>query len=307
MKGPADNDPFALERRRVAHAFDEASGQYDASARVQATVRAELLDRLLDLRLEPRTILDLGAGTGVGTRELKRRFPKALVVAVDLAPGMLRVAARRSSWWRPFRRVVGDAYRLPFRNESFDLVFSSLMFQWCDNLRDSFVEVRRVLAPTGRLLMSTFGPDTLTELRQSWAAAGDGANHVSRFLDLHDVGDALVSAGLVEPVLDVDRIELQYDTALDLMRDLKTIGARNATVGRSRGLTSRRRLAAVVDAYETHRRNGKLPATYEVVYASAWGSDAPRHDAAARPGSAPGEVHVDVESIRRSNRTSSPK
>ncbi|HPF25177.1 MAG TPA: malonyl-ACP O-methyltransferase BioC [Steroidobacteraceae bacterium] len=307
MRRPADNDPFALERRRVASAFDAASGQYDAGARVQATVRAELLERLLELRLEPRTILDLGAGTGVATRELKRRFPKALVVAVDLAPGMLEVAARRSSWWRPFRRVVGDAYQLPFRNRAFDLVFSNLMFQWCDNLQDSFAEVRRVLAPTGRLLLSTFGPDTLTELRQSWAAAGDGANHVSRFLDLHDVGDALVRAGLVEPVLDVDRIELRYDAALDLMRDLKSIGARNATVGRSRGLTSRRRLAAVVGAYENHRRNGKLPATYEVVYASAWGSDAAPDDFVARPSNAPGEVHIDVEAIGRSNRPSSPK
>ncbi|MCB1625024.1 MAG: malonyl-ACP O-methyltransferase BioC [Pseudomonadales bacterium] len=293
------DDPFALERRRVGAAFDAASERYDAAAKIQHAVRAELLERLLELRLEPRTILDLGAGTGTGARDLKRRFPKSLVVATDLAPAMLRVAAKRSSWLRPFGRVAADAYRLPFRNQSFDLIFSNLMFQWCDDLVTPFKEARRVLKPSGRFLMSTFGPDTLTELRQSWAAAGDGANHVSRFLDLHDVGDALLRAGFVEPVLDVDRVVLQHKLALDLMRELKTIGARNATQGRSRGLTTRRRLDAVVAAYETHRRNGKLPATYEVVYASAWGNEsAPVGIADRGP-----EVRIDAHSIRHRSRS----
>ena len=229
MNGPTREDPFALHKSRVSASFDAASSRYDAAAQLQETVRNELLERLLELRFEPRTILDLGAGTGVATQTLKRHFPKALIVAADFAPAMLRVAAKRSSWLRPFHRVVADAQQLPFQNARFDLVLSSLMFQWCDNLAKPLAEVRRVLRPTGCFVMSTFGPDTLSELRHAWAQAGDNANHVSRFLDVHDVGDALLRAGLTEPVLDGDRPVLQYDRALDLMHELKTIGARHAS------------------------------------------------------------------------------
>ncbi|MBK6597160.1 MAG: malonyl-ACP O-methyltransferase BioC [Proteobacteria bacterium] len=307
MNGPTREDPFALHKSRVSASFDAASSRYDAAAQLQETVRNELLERLLELRFEPRTILDLGAGTGVATQTLKRHFPKALIVAADFAPAMLRVAAKRSSWLRPFHRVVADAQQLPFQNARFDLVFSSLMFQWCDNLAKPLAEVRRVLRPTGCFVMSTFGPDTLSELRHAWAQAGDNANHVSRFLDVHDVGDALLRAGLTEPVLDVDRLVLQYDRALDLMHELKTIGARNATQGRQRGLTSKGQLAAVIAAYETLRRDGKLPATYEVVYATAWGNEGVAAATVGGRDAASGEVRIDVDSIGRSARARPPE
>ncbi len=291
---------FGLDRRAIARAFDRASASYDAAAALQERVRNELLARLAELKIAPRAVLDLGAGTGHATRALKRLYPQALAVAVDIAPGMLERARQQSRWLRRFERVRADAYSLPFRDHSFDLVFSSLMLQWCDDLDAVFAEISRVLAPGGLLLFSTFGPGTLAELRDAWAA-GDAltddrtANHVNHFFDPHALGSALMHAGLAEPVLDVDRIVMHYPDALSLMRELKAIGAHNVTQGRSRGLTGRARLAAMSRAYESQRREDGLPATYEVIHATSWGGE-PR----GRPDDAfPRETLISPGSIRR--------
>jgi malonyl-CoA O-methyltransferase len=273
MNSPDPRALFSLDRRAVASSFDRASSSYDAAAALQERVRNELLGRLDELKVRPHSILDLGAGTGHSSRALKRRYPKSMTVAVDIAAGMLAQAKAQSRWLRRFERVRADAYALPFRDASFDLVFSNLMLQWCDDLPAVFAELARVLKPGGLLLFSTFGPGTLAELRDSWAAADGQPNHVIHFFDPPAIGSALMTTGLAEPVLDVDRIVMRYPDALALMRELKAIGAHNVTRGRTRGLTGRRRLAAMVAAYETLRRDGKLPATYEVIHATSWGGE----------------------------------
>lgn len=273
MNTPDPAQVFSLDRRAVAQAFDRASTSYDAAAALQERVRNELIERLAELKLEPSSILDLGAGTGHASRALKRRYPKSLTVAADIAPGMLVRAKAQSRWLRRFERVRADAYSLPFRDGCFDLVFSSLMLQWCDDLDVVFAEIERVLKPGGVLLFSTFGPGTLAELRVAWGASDAPGNHVNHFFDPHALGSALMQAGLSEPVLDVDRIVAGYPDVLTLMRELKAIGAHNVTNGRARGLTGRRRLAAMTQAYETQRRDGKLPATYEVIHAICWGAN----------------------------------
>ena len=283
----------ATERGEVRRAFDRAAATYDAAAELQRRVRDELLSRLDYVKLEPAAVLDLGAGTGHAALALKRRYPASTVLAVDLAESMLREARRRQTLFRRFQRVCADAAALPLRSASVELVFSSLMLQWCDVPDGVFAECRRVLRPGGLLSFTTFGPDTLVELRRAWAAADDGV-HVSRFLDMHDVGDALVRAGFAEPVMDVDRVTLTYAEVRDLMRDLKAIGAHNAASGRRRGLTGRSTFARVVDAYERERRDGRLPATYEVVYGHAW---APAVD--GRRADSSGEVRVPIHSIGR--------
>src|SRR5581483_5680708 len=179
--------------------------------------------------------------------------------------GMLHQAACHQTLFRRFERVCADAARLPLASPSVDIVFSNLMLQWCDPLDVAFAEVRRVLKPQGFFAFTTFGPDTLKELRSAWAEA-DSHSHVNRFLDMHDVGDALVRAGLQEPVLDVDRTQLTYTDGMSVMRDLKSIGAHNSTSGRPRSLIGRSRLQRVLSAYEAFRREGRLPATYEIVY-----------------------------------------
>ena len=264
-------DAFQIDTARLRASFERASHSYESAAALQGRVSAELLERLAAFRFAPRVVLDLGAGTGRVTRELKRRYPRALVIALDIAPGMLHEARRQLRPWRRFARVCGDALRLPLRDGSVDLVFSSLMLQWCEPLAQAFAEVRRVLRAEGFFAFSTFGPDTLHELRDAWAQA-DGYTHVNRFTDVHDVGDALVHAGLMEPVLDVDRLVLKYPDARALMQELKAIGARNATAGRPRALTGRARLRRVEDAYESLRQHGELPATYEVIYGAGWGA-----------------------------------
>jgi malonyl-CoA O-methyltransferase len=291
------NDPrqvFGIDRHAVAQAFDRASTRYDKAAALQERVRHELLARLDELEIEPRAVLDLGAGTGHGARALKHRHPKAVVVAADIAPGMLEQARQQSRWLRRFERVRADAYALPFADAAFDLVFSNLMIQWCDDLDAVFIEIARVLKPGGLLLFSTFGPGTLAELRDAWGAS-DSSNHVNHFFDPHALGSALMQAQLSEPVLDVDRIVAKYPDVMTLMRELKAIGAHNVTQGRARGLTGRSRLAAMTLAYETQRRDGMLPATWEVIHASAWGSERRRQGSMGLPG----ETLISPSSIRR--------
>ena len=287
------SDSFQLDKTGVRAAFDRASATYEANAVLQSRVADELLGRLEPFDFHPQVILDLGAGTGRATAELKRRYRRAQVIALDLAPGMLHQAVRHQRIFRRFDRICADAARLPLQSASVDIIFSNLMLQWCDPLGDVFAEVRRVLKPRGFFAFTTFGPDTLKELRSAWAEA-DPHNHVNRFLDMHDVGDALARAGLQEPVLDVDRTQLTYSDGMALMRDLKCIGARNSTLGRPRSLLGRARIQRVLTAYEAFRRDGRLPATYEIVYGAAWGTEGrPRASAHA------GEVRIHPSEIRR--------
>ncbi len=259
---------FTLDRSSVARSFDRASAGYDAAAFLHAEVRAELLQRLDLVSLEPRVVVDAGSGTGHACRELKRRYPRARVIALDFAPGMLRAAARQRSWRRRFDRVCADAARMPFADASVDLIFSNLMLPWCDP--DAvFAEFRRVLAPRGLLTLTSAGPDTLRELRLAWARA-DANLHVHPFIDMHDLGDALVRAGFAAPVLDVERRTVAYAGVRPLMADLKAQGARNAMSGRSKSLTGKGAMRAMHAAYEEFRVSGRLPATCEIVFAQAW-------------------------------------
>ncbi|MCP5425201.1 MAG: malonyl-ACP O-methyltransferase BioC [Gammaproteobacteria bacterium] len=264
-----DAHDFALDKSQVRASFDRAAPHYDEVAVLQREVGQRLLERLDLVRLQPGVIVDLGCGTGVATAALMKKYRHSYVIGLDMAPAMLVLARRRSPWFRKLHCVCGDAEVLPLRDASCSLVYSNLALQWCD-LDKVFRELRRVLQPGGLFMFSTLGPDTLLELRRSWAAV-DGNNHVNAFMDMHDVGDALMRASLAEPVVDVERITLTYQDVSALLRDLKTLGAHNVTAGRPQGLTGKQRLAAMYGAYERFRRaDGLLPASYEVVYGHAW-------------------------------------
>ncbi|MET0282430.1 MAG: malonyl-ACP O-methyltransferase BioC [Steroidobacteraceae bacterium] len=267
--------PETLAPAAVAASFGAASQRYDAAAWLQTLVREELLSRLDLLRAPPAAVLDLGTGTGQAAAAIKRRFRRAAVTACDIAEPMLEQARRHSRFWRPIRCVQADARALPFADASFDLVFSSLMLQWLVPPDAALAQMRRVLRPGGLLLLSSFGPETLQELRAAWAAADAGV-HVNEFIDMHDLGSALHRAGFTEPVLDVDRHLRHYPQPRALMRELKALGAHNLDSRRARGLTGRGALGRMLGAYEAQRSALGVPATWQVVYAVGWVDTQPR-------------------------------
>lgn len=295
-----DDNDFHLDKARVRAAFSRAAARYDAAAVLQGEVRNRLLERLDLVKIQPQVILDIGAGTGHGSVALLQRYKKAEVIAVDMAHGMLLETRRRNSSWRLWQKtptlICGDAERLPFADGCADLIFSNLTLQWCNDLDHAFKEFRRILKPGGLLMFTTFGPDTLRELRQSWSCV-DGFNHINAFIDMHDIGDAMMRARLAAPVvMDVEHFTLTYATLRHLMSDLKTIGAHNVTAGRARGLTGKGRMQALHAAYEQYRRDDVLPATYEIVYGHAW---APEQGAMTQVVQEPGVFKVDFPPRRK--------
>lgn len=262
-----------LDSAHIRRAFGRAAAGYEAHAVLQAEVAARLRERLDEASgFAPRRIVDVGSGPGADAAHLQSRYAEATVVALDLALPMLKVARAHVTAQQPFARACADAQALPIADASIDLVYSNLCLQWCEDPGLALAEFRRVLRPGGLLLFSTFGPDTLKELRAAFASV-DSSPHVSRFVDMHDIGDALLASGFRDPVLERDDFTLTYPDALALMRELRALGATNADAQRQRSLTGKAHWQRVVTAYEQFRSDGVLPATYEVVYAHALAPD----------------------------------
>lgn len=263
-----------LDKRAVRRSFDRAAATYDAAAVLQHEVCRRSLERLDFIRHTPARIFDAGSGTGNAWRGLAMRYPGARLIALDLAPGMLRQASAAVAWHQRLLRrapatICGDLEQLPLAAACIDLVWSNLALQWANALPRAFNEMRRVLAPGGLFMFTTFGPDTLKELRAAQTGT-DGHTHVSGFTDMHDIGDMLVQAGFADPVIDMETFTLTYPDLRSLMRDLKAIGARNAAADRPPALSGKVWLETVTRNYELLRRDNKLPATFEVVYGHAW-------------------------------------
>ena len=288
-------DEFYLDPAAVRRSFDKAASTYDAAAVVPTEIRNRLLERLDFVKLQPKLVLDLGAGTGHASKALKQRYKSAEVVALDLAPGMLVEADRRQSWLRRFHRVAADAHRLPIKDASAQLVFSNLMLEWCHDPDAVFQEIRRVLQPGGLLTFATLGPDTLRELREGWRKI-DAHPHVHRFIDMHDLGDALMRAGLAEPVMDTERLTVTFPDLDALLHELTALGSHNLAHGRVRGLTPRGRLESLRQAVRPATEQAALPVSVEVVYGHAWAGEVrPRAQTGA-------EVRIPVSSLTRMKR-----
>ncbi|MEJ2095322.1 MAG: malonyl-ACP O-methyltransferase [Gammaproteobacteria bacterium] len=259
------------EKQQIAQGFNRAASQYDEHAVLQRTVCERLLSRLDYLKLSPEMVVDLGSGTGEAARAIARRF-------------------RKSRFFSPHHYLLADMERLPLADSTMDMVFSSLTLQWSRDPDRVFSEIQRVLKPDGLFLFSTLGPDTLKELRASWAEA-DTRPHVNTFLDMHDLGDGLVRAGLEDVVMDVEIMTMKYTDCFQLLRDLKVVGANSLLTGRASGLMGKGVMNRMMDAYESYRQAGLLPATYEVVYGHARKPLHPRTQT---------EATISVDSLRRS-------
>lgn len=280
-----------FDRRQLRRSFGRAAPGYRAVAALQREVEARLLEQLdyFDSRI-PQRVLDLGCGPGHASAAIKQRWPKAEVIAVDMALPMLHEAGKHSRFWRPIKRVCADATQLPLCDQSIEVIFSSLCLQWVDDLPATLAEFRRVLRPDGLLLFSSFGPDTLLELRTAYQDSGHEAP-LSPFLPLQAIGDALLAAGFRDPVAERDHYTLTYPTVRQLMEELRAIGANDARHNRPRGLSGRQRLQQVTNAYEALRQQGVLPSTWEVISAQAWGPPpgAPRRTGAGDLAQFPGD------------------
>lgn len=264
-----DEEPYRIDKTAVRTAFDRAAHSYDESAVVQKEIGDRLIERMGAAHRIPACILDLGAGTGLVTERLRKQFRKSRVTALDLSLQMLKHARRRDGWLRRSRYICGDIESLPLLDDTCDAVFSNLALQWCNAPGLFFRELRRVVRPGGAVWFSTFGPDTLKEVRKCWSGLDTHA-HVNHFIDMHDLGDAMLAEGLGDPVMETERLTVTYHDVRTILEDLKHLGAHNSLAGRPRGLTPPSIMRKFMGNYEALRSHGKLPVTYEVIYGHAW-------------------------------------
>jgi malonyl-CoA O-methyltransferase len=258
-----------INKQKIRRAFDRAADSYDDAAVLQKEVCRRLLQKLDYIKLSPQLILDAGVGTGEAVAPLMKRYKKSRVIALDLSERMLAKALRHGGLLRKPELVCADVEQLPFRENSFELIFSSLTLQWCNDLPATLQDLLRVLKPGGLLVFTSFGPDTLKELRACWRQIDD-AVHVNQFTDMHDVGDGLLQAGFADPVMEAETITVSYESVDKLMADLRDIGANATAEGGRTGLTAPSVLPTLRQAYEAYRLENRLPASYEVVYGHAW-------------------------------------
>ena len=278
--GPRSDQVPGIDTRAARRFFGRSTQGADVLSR---EVERRMAERLELVRLDPARMLDAGSGDGEGSALLARRYPHAQCVALDAAHTVLvrsraKAQAARSLLQRArdlvgrtgrVHAVCGDFSRLPFAPRRFQLAWSNLALAWAGDPLPAFRELCRVLEVGGLLMFSTYGPDTLKELREVFAPV-DTAPHVHRFIDMHDLGDMLVAAGFAEPVMDMEVITLTYPDFDALLRDLRSSGQANVALDRRRGLMGRQAWQGVRERYESLRQAGRLPATVEVIYGHAW-------------------------------------
>lgn len=259
-----------IDTRQLRRDFEMAAQDYDSVAVLQNEICERLLARLDLIKIRPQTVLDAGAGTGKAAEQLRKHYRGATIIALDIAMAMLGKTRQRCGWLKKPVLLCADAENLPLAKNSVDLLFSNLTLQWCNNLERTLQGFKHALAPGGLLMFTTLGPDTLKELRTVWSEM-DGHTHVNNFIDMHDIGDALLRAGFSDPVMDMEMMYLTYPDVMQLMRELKLTGARNKATRRAPHLTGKGKLKSMIKAYETFRNeDGLLPASYEIIYGHAW-------------------------------------
>jgi len=274
MEQELPQQPDHLNKRRVRQSFNAAANSYDAVAELQRQVGEQILERLGYIKQTFSSIVDVGSGTGYCHKLLRKQYPGADYYALDFAQGMLQKARQKIPFYRRWFNsrctyICADAEFIPIADNSVELIFSNLTLQWMNDPQATYQELYRILKPGGLLMFSSLGPDTLKELRTSWLAA-DNNLRIHPFIDMHHVGDMLLGAQFSDPVMDVENYTLQYDSVSDLMCELKHLGAHNAQVQQTTGLTGKSKFMKMKQAYEQYRFQGKLPASYEVVFGHAW-------------------------------------
>jgi malonyl-CoA O-methyltransferase len=257
-------------KSEICNAFNAHAFEYEKVARVQKEIGERLFERLDMLIMSPKYILDLGCGTGFFTKMLRKRYPKACIVGLDIAQMMLKQAKKSQTYFKSWSLVQADMLSMPFPSGLFDLVFANQAIHWGMPLGGMMRELNRVMNAKGCLMFTTLGPDTFRELRDAWATVNEYA-HTNAFKDMHELGDVLLAEHFIDPVVDMEILEVHYASLSKLLRALKTQGVRNIHPNRNPGLTGRQafgRFEAAMAGFRTEQ--GQFPLTYEVVYGHAW-------------------------------------
>lgn len=254
----------------ICKTFNLHAPEYEKAAKIQYEIGERLFERLNYLKIKPRYILDLGCGPGSFSKRLKKHYPQAHVIGLDLAYSMLQQAKIKQSWLNKWPLIVGDMTSLPFEAGVFDLIFANQVIHWSPSLLGVMSELNRVMNSDGCLMFSTLGPDTFMELRQAWATINSYA-HTNDFIDMHDIGDALLAQHFLDPVVDMEMLTAHYSTLPQLLKALKAQGVRNINNKRNPGLTGKLSWRNFEKFFSTFcTEQGKFPLTYEVVYGHAW-------------------------------------
>ncbi|AXS79036.1 methyltransferase domain-containing protein [Dechloromonas sp. HYN0024] len=265
-----------VDQPQVGRRFARAAAAYGEGDFFAREVDRRMQERLDFVKLEPTRILDLGCSRGGSFAGLAARYPQAELIGLDVAPAMLLAGRTQRAGWQRWLglgkqaeplRLAADAAHLPLKSRVTQIVWSNLLLHWLDDPVPALAEAHRVLDVGGLLMFSTLGPDTLKELRTAFS---DGYAHTQRFADLHDLGDMLVGCGFADPVMDMEVITLTYDDLDTMFAELRAAGSSCAMKARRHGLTGRKSWDSGRAAYEAMRKDGRLPATFEVIYGHAW-------------------------------------
>ncbi len=257
-------------KTEICKTFNRHATQYEQAAKIQHEIGERLFERLHYLKIKPRYILDLGCGPGTFSQRLKKHYPQAHIVGFDLACAMLKQAKTKQGWLKKWALVAGDMTGMPFATGTFDLVFANQVIHWSQPLSGVMSELNRVMNPGGCLMFSTLGPDTFCELRQAWSKI-DNYAHTNEFIDMHDVGDALLAEHFLDPVMDMEILTAHYSTLAQLLEALKAQGVRNINSRRNPGLTGKQSWQVFEKNFAAFlTEQSKFPLTYEVVYGHAW-------------------------------------
>jgi malonyl-CoA O-methyltransferase len=273
INAPSNAKSYPFNKAEIARTFNQVATRYDQYALLPREIGERLLARLALLKTPPRKILDLGAGTGWLTQQLRQRYPKAQIIGADIALKMMQYAQQQQpkGWFKTKNYYCcSDAEQLCFKAQSVDLVISNCAFQWCNDYLTLFREIARILTPQGTLFFSSLGPDTLKELRHSFAQI-DNKIHIHSFIDMHDIGDNLLRSGFKDPVMEMEKIVVEHPNLSSLLRELKGTGSRNLDPRRAPGLSSANLLKKLKQHYQSYLTpQQRLPATFEVIYGHAW-------------------------------------
>jgi len=282
-------NPGKLNQLHVRSSFDRAATRFADADFVHRTAAEGLMQRLQPIAIAPRHVVDLGSALGAGSRQIARQFPKARILSIDRSSLMLRRAKDSRGWFSKVRELQADAAQLPLATGSVDYVFANMLLPWIDDLPACLREVARVLRKDGAFLFSTLGPDSLKEIRQAWSSVDDGP-HVHHFADMHNLGDAVMQAGMSDPVLDIDYLSITYRDSGAILADLAAAGARNSLRDRRRSLTGKGRIARFREYLDDRAVDGVIELKLELVYGHAFGRDV---------AGSPGEFRFSSEDIGR--------